>query len=389
MISLAMTDGVLLLVGLLASGALFTMLTIALTNAFTFPRLSSTAAPAAPLPAVAILLPARNEAANIGPTVTALLHQDYPALTVRVLDDNSEDDTAARALHAAGAANAPAGFQLLHGSPLPAGWTGKNWACAQLAAASSEPILIFTDADVHWEPTAVRAVVAAMLALDADLLTVWPTQITVTWGERLVVPLMALAVLGYLPLRLAHDFPHPAAAAANGQCMAFQRTAYTQINGHTAVKGIVVEDIRLAQTIKRAGLQLRMADGNRLICTRMYGSTRATIDGYTKNILAGHNGSVGLLGLSTLFHWTIFLGPWLWILAGAFTPLLGWPWWPLVLATAGIALRAITARATHQRVRDVLWMPASVLLMSWIAARAVWSRWRRGGSTWKGRLVPS
>jgi chlorobactene glucosyltransferase len=159
---------------------------------------------------------------------------------------------------------------VLQGTPLPPGWTGKNWACAQLAAAATAELLLFTDADVRWQPGAVHSVAATLQTLDADLLTVWPTQITHSWGERLTVPLMAMAVLGYLPVRLAHDFFHPLAAAANGQCMAFRRPAYTAIGGHAAVQAAIVEDIQLAEHIKAAGFKLRMADGAGLVACRMY-----------------------------------------------------------------------------------------------------------------------
>ncbi len=179
---------------LFASAALATVLAIALTNLRTFPRLRVNATPASPataLPAVDVLIPARNEAAVIGATVQYLLDQGYPRLNVLLLDDQSEDGTARAALAAAGQAQ---NFHLLRGQPLPGGWLGKNWACHQLADAATGDILIFSDADVRWHPGALQAVVDELHRSSADLLTVWPTQTTVTWGERLAVPLMALAV---------------------------------------------------------------------------------------------------------------------------------------------------------------------------------------------------
>ncbi len=348
-------------------------------------RHPSPAHPSPVTPHLSLLIPARNEAANIGVTVGQLLAQATPGLEVLVLDDHSDDGTAAVAL--AAAAGAP-NCRVLPGQPLPVGWMGKNWACHQLSQAAQGDSLIFTDADVRWQPGAVQAVLAMMAHEQADLLTVWPTQLTVTWGERLVVPLMALAVVGYLPIPLAHGVPHPLAAAANGQCLAFRRAAYDAVGGHAAVKGVIVEDIRLAQRIKAHGLQLRMADGAGLIQCRMYDGWRATIDGYSKNILAGHGNSVPFLLVSTLFHWAIFLWPWFWLLFGHGWPAPGWPWWPLALVGAGITIRGITAWVTRQRVGDALLMPVSVLIMTWIAARALWWRWRYGGVRWKGRTIP-
>ena len=369
----------------LVTVALAVLLAIAATNYRSFPRLRPQSPPrdAAP-PAVSVLIPARNEASIIGATLEALLAQQYPNLEILVLDDRSDDGTAD--VVAAVARRHPQ-VRLLCGCDLPPGWTGKNWACSQLGAAARGDLLVFTDADVRWQPGALCSLVAAADTLDADLLTVWPTQITQSWGERLTVPLMAQAVLAYLPVRLAHDFYHPLAAAANGQCMAFRRPAYIAIGGHAAVRGAIVEDVQLAQRIKAAGLHLRMADGAGLVQCRMYASGRAAIDGYTKNILAGHSNRLGLLALSTLFHWSLFLLPWVWLTAGWAWALPGWPGWPLLLVAAGVTVRGLTAYATRQRVGDALLLPISVLIFTFIAARAVWWREHYGGVLWKGRVI--
>ena len=259
------------LLAIFTTGALAVITAIAVDNYFRFPRLTAhTAANSTQRrgdaemrreAAVSVLIPARNEAANIGRTVALLLAQVPPPAELIVLDDHSEDATAAIAVSSA---EGNPIFKIICGQSLPPGWMGKNWACHQLAEAARGDLLVFTDADVQWQPGALAALVQQMDALDADLLTVWPTQTTVTWGERLTVPLMALTILGYLPVQLAHDTPYPSAAAANGQCMAFRRRAYAAIGGHAAVRGAIVEDIQLAQRTKAAGWHLRMADGNGL-----------------------------------------------------------------------------------------------------------------------------
>lgn len=374
---------------LLVTLGLTTLLAIAITNHRHFPRLQPVGAEAdrraLTHPRVSVLIPARNEAAHIRAALEDLTQQSIPGLEILVLDDHSEDATAE--IVCTVAQRAPE-VRLLCGKTLPPGWTGKNWACAQLAAAATGDILLFADADVRWQPGALRSVLAALQTLDADLLTVWPTQVTVTWMERLTVPLMAMAVMAYLPIRLAHDFYHPLAAAANGQCMAFLRSAYEAIGGHAAVRSAIVEDVQLAQRIKKAGLHLRMADGAGLISCRMYQGARAVLDGYTKNIFAGHGNRLTLLALSTLFHWSLFLAPWLWLIFGRSWPLPGWPLWPLALVCAGVAVRGITAHASRQRVGDAVLLPLSVLLFTWIAGRALWQRLRYGGVRWKGRLIP-
>ncbi|MCA9973233.1 MAG: glycosyltransferase, partial [Anaerolineales bacterium] len=356
------------------SAALFITGVTAVSNFLLFPRLRPAPAPAQPF--VSILIPARNEAAVIGRTLRGLLAQTAVHFELLLLDDASTDGTSEVAR--AAAAGDPR-VRILHGAPLPPGWLGKNWACQQLGAAARGDLLVFADADVQWQPDALAALLAAQTRTNADLLTVWPTQTTVTWAERLVVPAMALAILAYLPILPVHHAPWPAFAAANGQCLAFRRAAYTAVGGHAAVRAHIVEDVALARRVKQAGLRLRMADGSRLIGCRMYTGWPQVRDGFAKNILAGHANSVPFLLASTLFHWLVFVFPWLWLL-------LTGSLWALALALLGVGLRLATAVFTHQRPLDALLMPVTVLLMTRIAAQAV--AWHYGGGPrWKGRVI--
>lgn len=392
----------MLFVALFVTVVLFGMIGIMLSNLVLFPRLTKSEHPTSSFQLISVLIPARDEAAVIGDTVRRMLAQTYPNFELIVLDDHSDDGTAEVARAAAGG---DARLRVIAGAALPAGWAGKNWACHQLAEAARGDWLLFTDADTIWAPDALAAVAAEAERTRADLLTVWPTQITVTWPERLVVPLMALVIIGYLPIFMVHHTPWSPFAAAMGQCMLFRRAAYNAIGGHTAVKGAVLEDVALARRIKSARRQLRMADGNRLISCRMYTDWPGVRDGYAKNILSGY-GSLPALALATVFHWLVFLGPWAalaigdWRLGSADWGLgigdfrfqipdsrLLMIGWAAALAALGIALRAVTAWFTRQRVRDALFMPVSVLLMTVIAARSAYWQIRYGGPVWKGRVI--
>jgi chlorobactene glucosyltransferase len=352
-------------------------------NTLTFPRLRR--ARPARTPFVSVLVPARDEADVIGETISRLLSQTYPSFEVIVLDDGSTDGTREKARQAAAGDSR---FRVISGEPLPDGWLGKNWACHQLAGQANGEILIFTDADVRWDPGALSAVIHLMDKTRADTLTVWPTQETRTWSERLVVPMMMFVIMGYLPELCVRYIPWPVFAAANGQCLAFRRDAYQHIGGHAAMRANVVEDMGLAWETKRKGLQLVMSLGDRLCSTRMYHSWSEVRDGFAKNILAGHGGRPGFLLLSAFFHWLLFLLPWVWLAVGWAVNLgSGWPWFPLALMGLGVGVRALSAAATHQRVGDALLLPLSTVLMTLIAARSLWWHFRRGGPQWKGRLV--
>lgn len=367
--------------------ALLVMLAIARHNARHFPHLAPLpTGPHQSLPPLSVLIPARNEAAHIGRMVAALVAQDYPNFEILILDDHSTDDTAQEALTAA--AGNPH-VQVLPGTPLPAGWVGKNWACHQLAAAARHDWLLFTDADVIWQPGALRAVIHHSLGQGADLLTVWPTQLTVTWAERLVVPLMSFFLLGYLPIGLAHDPRAIAAAAANGQCLLFTRAAYQRSGGHAAIHASLVDDISLAYRIKQAGLRLRMANGSSLVQCRMYETPTAVINGYTKTLVAAHGNSTPRLLLATFAQLGLFVAPWLLApIAAGYGAWMLCLWW-FALGLLGISIRMQTAATAGLRRRDALLLPLSILIYTYIALHAIWVQLRHGGPIWKGRRVTS
>jgi chlorobactene glucosyltransferase len=359
------------------------MLLIALSNALTFPRLRPDNQ--AEEMKVSILIPARNEAQRIGETLPKLLDQVYPAMEVILLDDCSEDETASIAIEAA---KGDPRFRLIEGRELPSGWLGKNWACHQLAGQAQGEILVFTDADVLWQPQGLGAVLGLLRDGSADLLTIWPTQKTETRAERLVVPLMMFALLAYLPEMLVRFFPLPAFAAANGQCMVFRRELYDAIEGHRAVRDKIVEDVQLARLVKRNGARLIMGLGHGLIQTRMYSGWQAVRQGFGKNILAGYGGQPLLLLGATFLHLLIFVAPWIMLVLGLLLPIDD----QVIILSAGASLlgifvRGITALTSGARLKDAFGMPISVTLMTLIALQALHWHFLPSGPQWKGRSL--
>lgn len=370
----------------------------AILNAFTFPRLHPGQLISHPL--ISVLIPMRDEAAVIAETVRSWLAQNYPNFEILILDDDSRDDSAKIALEAAGSDSR---LTIIQGNALPDGWLGKPWACQQLSEQARGETLLFTDADVRWEPNALSALMAESARTDADLLTVWPTQISITRGERLVVPLMGFAIQAYLPVLAVHHLPWTIFAHAMGQCLLFKRKVYEQIGGHEAVKSEIVDDMAFAYAIKNHKLRLRAADGNGLIKTRMYQNWNQVRDGFAKNILAGHGGSAVLLLFSTVFHWWMFIVPWILVIRYSLF-VIGYSIFDSRIlkysifefssieltifgfALIGILTRALTAAVTRQQVMDAVLMPVSVGLMTVIAAQAL--RWHFGGGPWwKGRHI--
>lgn len=344
------------------------------------------------LPLVSILIPARNEAKTISRTIQSLASQTYPYYEVLILDDQSTDGTYTSVMRAI---DGNKQFRLITGENLPEGWLGKNYACHQLSQIAAGDFLLFLDADVTLHPSTIFELIELTQSNQADLLTVWPTQITDTWAERLVVPLMAFAVMAYLPLPAVHHLPWSSFAAANGQCLLFKRQAYQQIGGHQSVRDSIIEDMDLAKRIKAAKLKLRMADGNSRVLCRMYTGVQSTIDGYTKNILAGHGDKPLTLFLSIIFHLLVFVFPWIWLITGSFHPEIRslpvhlWPLLPLTMISLSILIRILTAAASRQRIHDACLLPISVLFMTFVANKALWLYFRKGDVSWKGRSIPS
>lgn len=371
------------LVGIVAFQAV--VLLVVLGNAVVLlrPRRADTDAPT---PRVSLLVPARNEAANVRGCVRSLLAQRYPAFEVVVLDDRSEDDTRA-VLEAERARDGR--LAILDGVEPPDGWTGKNWACHQLAAAAHGDVLVFADADtVFADPDALRRIVATLHAHRVDLLSGLPRQVLGTAGEALIVPMFYWALLSFTPLVMGVWWRRPAFATAVGQLMAFRRAAYDAIGGHAAVRGEVVDDIALARRVAGAGLVARVMDATAIVRCRMYRSAREARAGFAKNLFAAFG--YAILPYGFVWGWLgfVFLAP---VLTGALH--LVWPARVPVeppLLTATIALALVHWGVVYLRLRLPLWpalvYPVTTVLFLGVAFRSfVDGLFRR--STWKGRRV--
>ena len=340
---------------------LLVKLGVTLLNLCAFPVLRRRPRPAG-VGRVSILVPARNEALTLPHTLPALLAQG--ADEVLVLDDHSEDGTAevARSL----------GARVIPGAPLPPGWHGKPWACQQLAQAASGEVLVFTDADVRWQPGTLDALLAEQARTGADLLTVWPRQQTGTWGERLLVPMIDDLLLSWLP----HPFvrlPFAAMAAGNGQLMLFDRGAYQHLGGHALVQGEVLEDVRFATRLKARGGRLALALGGDLLGVRMYGGYGEAVLGFGKSVLDVHAKSKLLMLLTGLLHVAVYVGPWL-----ARRPLL------IGLGLLGsLLVRLKTGRTGPRDLAEVALTPLLPLTTLPVYLMAL-----RGRYTWKGRSYP-
>jgi hypothetical protein len=325
---------------------------------------------------VSVLLPVRNEAAQVGEALAAVLDQiAVDDLEILVLDDGSTDGTADAVRAAAG--DDPR-VRLITGAPPPPGWLGKPYACAQLAAAATGSVLVFVDADVRLAPQAVAASVALLRGARLDLVSPYPRQVAESMAERLVQPLLQWSWLTTLPLRVAERSRRPSLAAANGQLLVIDAEAYRRSGGHDGVRDKVLDDIELLRAVKRGGGSGGVVDGTGLAVCRMYSDWPSLRDGYTKSLWAAFGSPTGA-ALTTSALCVLYVVPPVAALAGSGVGLAGY--------LAAVTGRYVVAERTGGRsLPDALFHPASVLTFAWLTA-ASWRGRRRGSLTWKGRRL--
>ncbi len=226
---------------------------------------------------VSVVIAARNEEADLGPTLDALLAQDYPDLEIVVVEGGSTDGTRSVA-----EARAPK-VRRIDEPPLPAGWVGKNWACWTGAHATTGEWLLFLDADVRLARPAIRTILAWAEQEHADLTSVGPRVAMVGFWERVVLPFYVQVVLTYFRTPRMHR-PGSRAAMANGQCWLTPRATYFARGGHAAVADRVLEDVAIARRYRAAGATLRFAWTPELGETRMYTDRHEMFEGLLKNV---------------------------------------------------------------------------------------------------------
>ncbi len=324
--------------------------------------------------AVSVVIPARDEAANIGACVDAARASAGCMVEIVVVDDHSTDATPA--IVAARMA-ADSRVRVVVPPPLPSGWAGKPHACWTGAQAAQHPILLFIDADVRLGPEAVARLAAGLCRERLALASAFPRERTGSLGEALLVPLIHVLLLGYLPLRLMRRSRRPALGAGCGQVMMADAAAYRAIGGHGAVRQSWHDGVTLPRAFRTRGHMTGLFDATALAECRMYHGWRAAWRGFSKNAREG------LARPGALPVWTLLLG-------GGFVaaPMLAAlaPWPPLLAALAllGAARVAVGVRF-RQPPLAVLLTPLAMLAMLVLQWRALL---RRGAAVpvWRGRV---
>ncbi len=247
--------------------------------------------------AISVLIPARDEEQTIGRALAALQRSVGVELEVVVMDDASTDGTAeivqriSREDPRVRLASAPA---------LPAGWCGKQHACAALAREARHDLMLFVDADVTLKPDALSRIASLMESRGLDLLSGVPRQLTGTLAERMLLPLIHFVLLGFLPFPGVRFTTQPAYSAGCGQLMAVRRSGYLAAGGHEAIRNSRHDGITLPRAFRKAGRPTDLFDATDVADCRMYDSAAAVWSGLAKNATEGMASPGGILPWTAL-----------------------------------------------------------------------------------------
>lgn len=338
-------------------------------------------------PTVDAIIPARNEEANVEATIRALQAQDYPNLTLTVIDDQSTDSTSEILERLASKANSRMPLRFVRGIERPDGWVGKTWAVHQGTRIATAEWLLFVDADMGLHPRALASSIAEAEASGADFVSLLPgVRCETFWQGAIAASLLQL--LGQLyPLDRVNDPARPEAIAAGGFILV-RRSVYDRAGGHEAVRRAIIEDIQLARRVKETGGKLLVRLAPSLAWTHMYGSFGNIWQGLRKNAYAGmdympHKYVTGAL-IALLLAWV----PWVALVVG----LIHREPWTIGMGAWGIIGQALATVPILMFLRlpipFAFTLPAGITAYVAIATSSVWHH-HRGRILWKDRSISS
>lgn len=347
-------------------------------------------------PSVAVLVPARDEAAVIGRSLSSTLMQDYPGpLQVILIDDHSRDGTADIALQAARETGRQDRLTVVRSKPLPHGWAGKVWALSQGLAivrdkAPSAKYIWLTDADIAHDSFNLRRLVSKAEQRKLDLVSQMVVLVSEGFWARLLIPAFVFFFQKLYPFRWVND-PNKNTAAAAGGCVLLRRTAIERVGGFEGIRDALIDDCALARLIKFGG----QPDGGRIwlglttaaTSLRPYGGLRGIWRMVARSAFTQLRHSIALLlgtiaGMA-LLYWL----PPLLMLAGIAgdKEFIGWAGGMIwLLMTAAFVP---TLRLYAQPLALAPLLPVAGFLFSLMTIGSAIAYWRGRGGAWKGRTL--
>jgi GT2 family glycosyltransferase len=331
-------------------------------------------------PSLTVIVPARNEGADIAECLKSLLAQDYSNLQIIAVDDRSTDETGARM---DGLAEVhPGRLRVLRVAELPEDWLGKTHAMAMAASQSTSEWLLFTDADVLFRADSLRRSLAYAVESSADHLVTMPTTIIRRWDEGALLGFFQIFGLwAARPWKVA-DPKARRDAIGVGAFNMIRRSAYEQIGGFEALRMEIVEDLGLGRRVKRAGLAQRIAFGRGLVRVHWASGALGLVRVMTKNIFSAFRFYISLTMVACV--WLIVF-----CAAPVFGLMLAGTRLPAVLTLAAIVVTYwLYGRISGISAWQVLLSPMAALLFVYALLRSMVTTLRQGGVVWRGTFYP-
>jgi len=345
------------------------------------PRASSVRSlPDAALPPVSLLVSARDEAEKMPAALRSMLSLDYPSYEVVAVDDRSSDATPEILREIA------AGCKRLRTArvdELPPGWLGKPHGLQTAYEHSRGDWLVFTDADVRYEPASLRLAMSLALERGLDHLTLIPEMEIHGFWERTVLNFFGLAgILAARPWAVAD--PASRAYAGVGAFQLLRRAAYEQMGTHRRLAMEVVDDMKLGWLVKRAGLKSCTGLAEDLLHIRWHSGVGNIIRGTEKNFFAAVGFRTGR-AVAALFA-VLMLN----VLPFAALPFVHG--WALAFAVIAAVIMVVVSGAVAARTGGSplygLTHPLGALVVVYMAMRSMAITMRQRGIYWRGTFYP-
>ena len=339
-----------------------------------------------PAPLISVLVPARNEEANINVCLESLRRQDYPNFEILVLDDSSTDGTADAVARIAAEDSR---VRLLKGQALPPGWAGKTFACHQLAQEARGSWLLFTDADTVHASSMLRRVLGVALVSRVALISGFPYQRTTSLWQKMAIPILFyFMLLCWMPFWWLQRSRRAMPSVAIGQFLFFSAEEYRSIGGHEAVKSRIVEDVWLGREVSRHHYRQLTLDLSSLVSCQMYREFGSMWDGIARWLYTVASLSVvSLVGMMAVVLF-LFLAPFLWLAYGLLLTQPDFAWEVLVALQVAIVFlaRFLAGRRFSQPKISIVLHPVGILFLVLVAFYASYQYLTGAGVRWKGRV---
>jgi chlorobactene glucosyltransferase len=339
-----------------------------------------------PAPLISVLVPARNEEANIGACLDSLRRQDYPNYEILVLDDSSSDGTPEIVARVAAEDGR---VRLLRGEPLPDGWAGKPFACHQLQQQARGSWLLFTDADTVHAPAALRQVLCTAIGSQAALISGFPYQrVTSIWQKMALPILFYFMLLCWMPLWWLQRSARPLPSVAIGQFMFFSAREYRSVGGHEAVKDCIIEDVWVAREMARHHYRQLTLDLSDLVSCQMYRGFGSMWEGFTRWLYTAASLSAVGLAVMMVVVTLLFLAPFLYLAHALLLskPALGWEMLAGIQVAVLLLGRFLVGRRFSQPNLSVVLHPLGMGLVLLVTLYASYQAITGAGVRWKGRV---